>query len=109
MENLKEIKTELEKLSKEFGTHEDYTIIEQAYHGCRINGDYVWEAKAVKIEGDEVTQANIVWDFEEFVKENGEDVDDAGSYPWENVTDIEIESERSLSLDFDNFEEIFNF
>ena len=98
-----EIKSKLEKAAREYGSHEGYSIIEQAYHGCRPGFDHVWVAKAVKINGNTAEIINVIWDFEDFVNENGEDVDDAGNYPWEDeeITDIEEEQELDITDDYD--------
>lgn len=109
MTNLETVKAALAKQEAKNGNADDAVIVGEAYHACSPDADYTWTAPAIRDNGNGTYDLGwIDWDFAEFIDENGgEDVDDAGSYPWGNDEGFRSECEGCTAED--DKEEMINW
>lgn len=91
-----ELTDRIEKAGKTYGTFENVTIIDNAYHACNPSNDAEWCANGFMFDGTALRQVEIKWDFSDVP--GYEENDDASSLPWD------CEELMSIGNEVDNFD-----
>ena len=74
-----------------YGTFENITIIESAFPSCNPSNDAEWSATGFVLNGDELRQVQILWDFSTVPECKG--INDASIFPWDDQALMSIGNE----------------
>lgn len=84
-----ELITKIAEAGNTFGTFEDVTIVESAYHACHPDHDKMWTATAYRVNNDEISVVKVYWDFADV--DNYNDIDDGGALPWDDESIMSVD------------------